>query len=199
MKLAPIVTDFNAKNSALALEISSLKNQLASSSLLFNTRLEESTLAARSESSAIMQMLADITANMVRTQPNQAPPRQPALGDISWKVMINDVLKHPSDEHAIEVYKRWFRNTPHLRSPELFNPIFQHRLNRLQYANGLSTLLELGPNDGGSGSRTEGWVGNVDPKWLQSSAAGFESAEDFLSTKGYNLQTRFPGYGNLEC
>jgi hypothetical protein len=115
--------------------------------------------------------------------------------------MMNDVLKHPSDEHAIEVYEKWFRNTTHMKSPELHNPIFRHRLKRLKYANGACSLLELGPNDGGAGTRTEGWAAlrNVDPNWLQSSAAGFESAEDFLSTKGYCLQTRFPGFGILEC
>jgi hypothetical protein len=201
-KLAPIVTDLNAKNNTLTSEITSLKNQLASSSLLFNTRLDESTVAARSESSAIMKMLADITANMVRTNPPLATPRPLApLGDISWKVMMNDVLKHPSDEHAIEVYERWFRNTTHMKSPELHNPIFRHRLKRQKYANGTCSLLELGSNDGGAGTLTEGWAAlrNVDPNWLKSSAAGFESAEDFLTTKGYNLQTRFPGFGILEC
>ena len=201
-KLAPIVSDFNSKNSALTAEISSLKSQLSTSSTMFNARLEESTKAARSESSAILQMLSDITANMVRTNPPQSTlPQVSAPSDMPWKTMIREVLSHPSDDYAIEVYEHWFQHTTHLRRPDLLNPIFQHRLNRRSYANGSGTLQALGPNDGGAGSRIFGWsaLSNIDHKWLESSAAGFTSAKEFLESKGLSLNSRFPGFGDVEC
>jgi hypothetical protein len=214
LKLAPIVTDFNSKQSALSAEISDLKSQLASTSIQFNHRIEESTIIARSESSTIMQMLADITANMVRTQPTREastlgatlPTVQQRAFDESppqtWQNMMIDVLKHPSDAIAMAVYEKWYgKEVQHLGHDDLLNPIYKHRRARLQFINDTGSNITLGPNDGGQGSYASGWISlrNTDPNWLKSPADNAHSAEEFLTSKGLPLQTRFPGFGEWKC
>jgi hypothetical protein len=210
LKLAPIVTDFNNKQSALSAEISALKSQLASTSIQFTTRMEESTTLARAESSIIMQMLADITANMVRSSPPPPayipyPAQLRATEDPitqTWSNMMIDVLKNPSDERAMSAYEQWFgRKVPHLAHEELLNPIYKHRRARRQQHNGTGTNINLGPNDGGHGSSSSGWIAlrNIDSSWLQSPAGNSHSAEEYLQSKGLPLQTRFPGFGDWEC
>jgi hypothetical protein len=213
-KLAPIVTDFNSKQSALSAEISDLKSQLASTSIQFNTRIEESTTVARSESSIIMQMLADITASMVRSQPSHpaptpglsTPPTQLRAFDDSppqsWYDMMIDVLRHPSDAIAMAVYEKWYgKAVTHLAHEDLLNPIYKHRRARSQYINDTGSNVTLGPNDGGQGSYAPGWTAlrNTDPNWLKSPAGNSHSAEEFLKSKGLPLHTRFPGFGDWEC
>jgi hypothetical protein len=213
-KLAPIVIDFNSKQSALSAEISDLKSQLASTSIQFNTRIEESTTVARSESSIIMQMLANITANMVRSQPLPPAPTPSLANPLAqlrafdesppqtWHNMMIDVLRHPSDAVAMAVYEKWYGNDViHLAHEDLLNPIYKHRRARSQFITDPGANITLGQNDGGQGSFASGWIAlrNTDPNWLKSPAGNSHSAKEFLKSKGLPPQTRFPGFGDWEC
>jgi hypothetical protein len=167
--------------------------------------MEANTIQARSENSAIMQMLLQQNETMSRFSALlQSGNSQPEMQ--TWTNMMSDVLRHPDDKTAIEAYEKWFGHSViHLGIDELLNPIFKHRLERLKSSNSTSVSANctdtLGINDGGSGNRSQNWVSlrSINPEWLQSPAAGAFSAESFLTKRGLDLLTRFPGFGEFEC